>query len=200
MDVELGKLIEKLKAEGVEEGRRVGREKIEAAEAEARALLDGAKARAAEILSRAEAQAGDFQAKSEAAVRQASRDVLLLLRSRIMELFERALRAQTAAALRPELMRDLIVKIVEGFSAGGGAAIALSEADRGAAEGVLRAGLADILRDGLVLKTDASLRHGFRIGLKDRDVYYDFSDESLAEALFTLLKPQLRTLLDGPGA
>jgi len=46
MDVELGKLIEKLKAEGVEEGRRQGRERLEAAEKEAAALLESARAEA----------------------------------------------------------------------------------------------------------------------------------------------------------
>lgn len=199
MDVELGKLIEKLKAEGVEEGRRIGREKVEAAEAQARALLEEARRQAAETLRQAEAQAGDLRAKSEAAVRQASRDVLLLLKDRVLELFERALRAETASVLRPELLRDLIVKVVEGWS-GGGVEVVLSEADRTAAEGLLRAGLAGILKDDLVLKTDPAVRHGFRIGLRGRDIYYDFSDESLAEALAALLKPQLRALLDGTRA
>jgi V/A-type H+-transporting ATPase subunit E len=200
MDVELGKLIEKLKTEGVEEGRRIGREKVEAAEAQARTILEEARAQAAETLRQAEAQAGDFRVKGEAAVRQASRDVLLLLKNRILELFERALRTETASALSPELMRNLIVKVVEGWAGGGATEIVLSESDRAAGEGMLRAGLAGILRDGLVLKTDPAVRHGFRIGLRDKDVYYDFSDESLAEALFSLLKPQLRALLDGTEA
>ncbi len=200
MDVELGKLIEKLKAEGVEEGRRIGREKVEAAEAQARTLLEEARKEAAETLRQAEAQAADFRAKSEAAVRQAARDVLLLLRSRVLDLFQRAFRAETAAALRPETVRDLIGKVVEGWAGGRGAEIGLSEADRAAAEGMLRAGLAGLLEGGLVLKTDPAVRHGFRIGLRGQDVVYDFSDETLAEALFVLLKPQLRALLDGTGA
>lgn len=200
MDVELGKLIEKLKAEGVEEGRRIGREKVEAAEAQARALLEAARKEAAETLRLAEIQAGDFRTKSEAALRQAARDVLLLLKNRVLELFEKAFRTETAAALRPELVRDLIGKVVEGWAGGRGTEISLSEADLAAAEGMLRTGLAGLLQDGLVLKTDPAVRHGFRIGLRGRDVVYDFSDESLAEALFVLLKPQLRALLDGTKA
>jgi V/A-type H+/Na+-transporting ATPase subunit E len=197
MDVELGKLIEKLKAEGVEEGRRVGRERIEAAEKEAAARLEQARAEAADIRQKAEMQAADFKAKSETAVRQAARDVQLLLKSRILELFERAFRAETAAALEPGLIRDLILKVAEGWSASEGIEVILSDQDRTAAEALIRAGLGRELQAGVVLKTDPAVRHGFRIARRGRDIYFDFTDESLSEALFSLLKPHLRALLAG---
>ena len=198
MDVELGKLIEKLKAEGVEEGRRLGRERLEAAEKEAAALLESARAEAAAIRARAGKDAADELAKSGAAVRQAARDVQLLLKNRVMELFERAFRVETGAALRPDLVRDLVLKAAERWAAGEGLEIVLSDADRVAAEAMIRAGLGHELQAGVVLKTDPSLRRGFRIGLRGEDIYYDFSDESLSEALFALLKPGLRARLESP--
>jgi V/A-type H+-transporting ATPase subunit E len=197
MDVELGKLIEKLKAEGVEEGRRLGREKVEAAEKEAAALLEQARTEAAAILAKADQGATDFKTKGETAVRQAARDVQLLLKSRILELFERAFRAETAEALKPELIRDLILKAADRFSGSEGIDVVLSDRDRAAVEALVRAGLGRELQSGVVLKTDPAVRHGFRVALRGRDIYYDFTDETLAEALFALLKPQLRTLLGG---
>jgi V/A-type H+-transporting ATPase subunit E len=197
MDVELGKLIEKLKAEGVEEGRRLGRERIEAAEKEAAALLEQARTEAAAILAKADQGATDFKTKGETAVRQAARDVQLLLKSRILELFERAFRAETAEALKPELIRDLILKAADRFSGSEGIDVVLSDRDRAAVEALVRAGLGRELQSGVVLKTDPAVRHGFRVALRGRDIYYDFTDETLAEALFALLKPQLRTLLGG---
>jgi V/A-type H+/Na+-transporting ATPase subunit E len=195
MDIEFGKLIEKLKADGVEAGRRIGREKVEAAESEARAIIDQARSKAAEILLQSESQAGDFRVKAEVAVQQAARDVLLLLKGRILALFERAFRAETADALQPELIRDLIVKVVDRWDGEGGIEVVLSESDRRAVEKMLRKGLASLAEEGIVLKTDPSVRHGFRIGRRGQDIYYDFSDESLSEALFALLKPQVRSLL-----
>lgn len=197
MDVELGKLIEKLKAEGVEEGRRLGREKVETAEKEAASLLERARAEAADIREKAERAAIDFKAKGETAVRQAARDVQLLLKSRILELFERAFRAETAEALKPDLIRDLVLKVAERFSGSEGVDIILSDRDTAEAEALIKAGLSRELQNGVVLKTDPSVRHGFRVALKGQDVYYDFTDESLSEALFSLLKPQLRALLGG---
>jgi V/A-type H+/Na+-transporting ATPase subunit E len=197
MDIELGKLIEKLKTDGVEEGSRIGREKVEAAESEARAIIDQARGQAAEILLQSESQAADFKIKGEAAVQQAARDVLLLLKGRILELFERAFRAETANALQPELIRDLIVKVVDHWAGEEGGEVVLSESDRMAAENMLRTGLARLAEKGIVFKTDPSVRHGFRIGRRGQDLYCDFSDESLSEALFALLKPQVRSLLEG---
>ncbi|MCX6559454.1 MAG: hypothetical protein NTZ26_02965 [Candidatus Aminicenantes bacterium] len=199
MDAELGKLIEKLKSEGVEEGRRIGREKTEAAEKAAAAILDEARSKAADILQLAENQAEMFRVKSETAVQQAARDIRLLLKARIMELFERAFKTEIAAALRPELVRDLILKVVEDWSEGGGIELSVADQDLTAIKGLLGNGLQKLVEDGVVLKTGASLRHGFRVALKGRDVFVDFTDETLGEALFSLLKPQLRALLDGTG-
>ena len=56
----------------------------------------------AAIRARAEKDAADELARSAAAVRQAARDVQLLLKSRVMELFERAFRNGRRAALSVE--------------------------------------------------------------------------------------------------
>ena len=199
MDVELGKLIEKLKSEGVEEGRRIGQEQTAAAEKAAAAILDEARSKAADILMQAENQAEKFRTMSETAVQQAARDVRLLLKARIMEMFERAFKTEIAEALRPELIRDLILKIVDHWPGDGGIDIILAHQDAAAVEGLLGNGMRKLVKDGVVLKTSVSVRHGFRVALKGRDIFFDFTDATLAEALFALLKPQLRSLLDGQG-
>ena len=46
------------------------------------------------------------------------------------------------------------------------------------------------------MKASPDFTHGFRIGLKGKDVYYDFSDESIAEMLRAALNPRLKEIVD----
>jgi vacuolar-type H+-ATPase subunit E/Vma4 len=46
------------------------------------------------------------------------------------------------------------------------------------------------------LKVNNRIARGFRIGMKDRDVYYDLTDESIVEQMKEFLNPALGKLLE----
>jgi vacuolar-type H+-ATPase subunit E/Vma4 len=197
MDVELGKLIETLKEKGVEEGRRIGRGEIEEAAKEAAAMLEKVRQQSAGIVLEAEKRAGEFASNGERAVRQAARDTLLLLKNQVQSLFDRVFKAEISAALDPALVGEMILRIVDGWVDKTGAEIVLGQKDKETVERMIASGVKKEIQSGLVLRINPSDDHGFRFALKGEDVYYDFTDESLAIALKSLLNPQLRELVDG---
>lgn len=197
MDVELGKLIETLKEKGVEEGRRIGRGEIKEAAKEAAAMQEKALQESTRIVLEAEKRAGEFAANGERAVRQAARDTLLLLKNQVQSLFDRVFKSEISAVLEPALVGEMILRIVDSWVDKTGAEFVLSEKDKETVERMLASGVKKEIQAGLVLRLNPSDDHGFRVALKGEDVYYDFTDGSLAGALKSLLNPQLRELVDG---
>ena len=61
---------------------------------------------------------------------------------------------------------------------------------------MLFSSLKEDLRESITLKSSADISTGFRVALKGEEVYYDFSDEAVAEAIRTLLNPKLKEILD----
>ena len=48
---------------------------------------------------------------------------------------------------------------------------------------------------GLEIKPDKTLAYGFRIGVKNRAAYYDYSAESLSEMFAAYLNPKVAALI-----
>ena len=59
----------------------------------------------------------------------------------------------------------------------------------------LQSGLKDTLKNDFEIKVSNRINKGFRIGIKDEDVYYDFTDESIASSLLEFLNPTLQKLV-----
>ncbi|MDZ7375628.1 MAG: V-type ATP synthase subunit E, partial [candidate division KSB1 bacterium] len=74
--------------------------------------------------------------------------------------------------------------------------VAVSEQDKSQLEAVLFDGIKDELKQSIYLRVSSDVSNGFRIGLKDNQVYYDFSDESIAEVLKSLINPKLKAILE----
>lgn len=197
MDVKLDHLIEKIKKEGIEEGRQNAEQIVQDAEAEAKSTIENAKKEAENILDAAKKEADQFRSNSELAVKQAARDSLLELKTQVSALFDRVFKQSVAEALSPDVMQKMILKLSEQWGKDESAEIKLSEADQKKLQGVLASGIQKELETGITLKSSGDISGGFQIGLKGKNVYYDFTDESIAEVLKQYLKPQLRTLLDG---
>ncbi|MCR4440221.1 MAG: hypothetical protein QHJ34_13045 [bacterium] len=197
MEVKLESLIEKIKQEGIEEARQTSQEIIAKAEAEAAAKLQKAEQEAARIVEEGKVQAARFQENAERALQQTARDTILSLKERINELFDRVFKRAVAQTLSPEFLSQLIAHLLTNWARDGAVEVVVSAEDKEKLEALLFAGLRQQLRDGLVLRVGDSVGKGFRIGLRGEDVYYDFSDESIAEVLKSFLNPTLQALLNG---
>ena len=74
--------------------------------------------------------------------------------------------------------------------------IVINEKDKDQLEKVLFSGVKDELKNSISIRVTSDISNGFRVGLKDEEVYYDFSDESIAEVLKSLINPKLKEILD----
>ncbi len=196
MDVKIENIIEKIKKEGVEEAQKTSEDLLQKAKKEAAEIVADAKKEADKIIENAQKKEASFEENSRLAIRQAARDGELLLKGRIQALFDRVFRRETGETLKPDFMLTLINKIVDQWSGKAETEVTLSEADLKSLEKLLSDGVKKELKSGIQLKAAQDMEHGFRIGLKGEDVYYDFSDESIAEILKIALNPRIKEMLE----
>jgi len=197
MEVQLGSLIEKLKKEGVEEAQKQSDAILRKAEKDAASILEKADKEAETRLQKADAQTNQFQKNAELAVKQAVRDAELQLKSRIQALFGQALKHKVSETMDAAFLKQLIMKMIENWKPGKDIEVTISQKDKKQLEKVLFSSLKSELKNTLVLKVSPEIADGFRIGLKDGDVYYDFSDETVADLLKQYLNPKIKEILDG---
>ena len=166
METQLQDIIEKIHDKGVKEAESRAREIIEAAERKALERIEAAKAEAEAIVAQAKQDAGKTRDAGEAALQQASRDLLLAVRTRLTELFTAVQRASVGEALAPERLAEMIAALVTAWSENGSDRldVLLNESDLKGVEKGLRAALSAKLKEGVELKPVRGVARGFRIG------------------------------------
>ncbi len=195
MEVKLENLIEKIKSEGVEGAQRESNEIIEKAKKEADAIIANAKKQAEEIVAKAEIKAKQFQQNSELAIQQAARDGELLFKGKINDLFDSVFKREVKAALTPDFMKEMILKIVDAWKSGSEVEVVVREEDKQKLQDLLFSSLREDVKKGVSFKVSSDIAGGFKIGIKDENVYYDFTDESIADVLKSFLNPRLNEIL-----
>jgi V/A-type H+-transporting ATPase subunit E len=195
MEVKLENLIEKLKKEGVEKAQKESEVIVEKAKKEAESIIKEAKKEGERIIQEGKRKSDQFQQSAELALQQAARDSELLVKERLSELFDRVFKQDIAETLTPEFLNELILKILEKWSRKPDVEIMLNKDDIKQVEKYLFSRLKDRVRDSVTLRTTGDLTHGFRIGMKGEDVYYDFSDESIRDMIRMFINPRLNKIL-----
>jgi V/A-type H+-transporting ATPase subunit E len=195
MDAKLDTLIEKLKTEGVEAARHQSDDIIDKAKKDAEQIVKKAKTDADSLVNQAEIKAQEFQRNSEAAIQQASRDMVLVLKEKIINLFNKTLITKVEKSLSEDFIKSLISKIAEQIKPDSMVGIQISDSDKSDLMLALQSGLKDTLKNDFEIKVSNRINNGFRIGIKDEDVYYDFTDESIASSLLEFLNPTLQKLV-----
>jgi len=196
MDVKIESIIEKLKKEGVEEARKASDDILAKAKKEADGIVANARKEAEKIVEDAGKQAAAFEENSKVALQQAARDGELLLKERIRFIFDQVFKAEIGQAMTPDFIQKLIIQLADQWTKDAEAEIAVSEKDLNQLKSHLLKGIQEKIKAGISLKVSPDLTHGFQIGLKGEDVYYDFSDESITEILMKALNPRLKEMLD----
>jgi V/A-type H+-transporting ATPase subunit E len=197
MEVKLDNLIEKIKADGIEEANQKADEIIENAKKEAADLKKKAQQEADQIISDAEKEAKAFEDKSKRSLQLAARDTELLVKEKLTALFDRSLKSQVSDTLKPDFLKTLILKVVDQWKDSETVQIELNEDDQKQLEPLIQDTLKTEIKDSLTLKVSDRVTRGFQIRIEDGDVYYDLTDDNIAQVLYLFLNPKLKEMLDG---
>ncbi|RPI00789.1 MAG: hypothetical protein EHM72_08265 [Calditrichaeota bacterium] len=195
MEVKLENLIERLKSEGVEGAQKQADEIIKTAQKQAEEILNKANKQAEDMILKSEVQARQYQENAELALRQAARDGELLFKNRLTALFDSVFKREVKTALQPDFLKQMILKLAEGWKAGSDIEVLANEADVQKLEALLFAGLKKEAASGISFRISNDITAGFQIGIKNENIYYDFSDEGISDLLKTFLNPRLNEIL-----
>ena len=189
---------------------RISEEEIKKAEAQCGKLLSDAKAEAAGIVEAAKAEAAAMKdaAKKESemlvekgkeSLRQASRDLLISLRSELEKRVVRTVENLMTATMSGPALADLVAKVIVGFKKSDGTVddlkILLNADEFATLESQVKAALADDLKKHCELAPLPGIAGGFKVVFKENGVVYDFTDKSLAESICGSVTPKLAAIL-----
>ena len=189
---------------------RISEEEIKKAEAQCENILSAAKSEAAEIVAAAKSEAEALKAsaqkesemlleKGKESLRQASRDLLISLRSELEKRVTRTVENLMSATMSGPALAELIAKVIIGFKKSDGSVddlkILLSADEFATLENQVKSALAEDIKQHCELAPLPGITGGFKVVFKENGIVYDFTDKSLAESICGSVTPKLAAIL-----
>ena len=211
-------LIERLRQEGVQQGRKEAEQIVEDARQQAKNLIISAKTEAEAIVREARADAKRMETSGREALHIAARDTILDMKATLMQRFTSDVERLISAEMNEKtLIQKLVLEIVQHTRED------VDIKDDEDMEVILPrdvVGLEDLrrrpekfeqdtlthfvrsltggmLRKGIVFKASEDISAGIRVRLTDRNIEIDLTDESVATLLLEHLQPRFRAMLEG---
>ena len=209
-------LIERLRYEGVESGRREAERIIEEAQRRANDIIDRAELDADRIRQDAQKTAEHLKVSAQEALAVAARDTLITLKTQLTNRFAQEVKRLVSEQMHSaELLRQLILEVT------GQAAKQIGEDERmqlllphdvvgleslrrdpeelagGQLTRFVQALSEECFRKGVIFGEMEGKRGGLKIHLDDRAMTIDLTDEAVADLLLEHLQPRFRALLEG---
>ena len=196
----LDDLIRKIKSEGIEEAERKSDEIVKDARITASKILDKARQEAEAIIEEAEEGIRKREDSSKIALGQAARDIIINIRASLTEIFNSLIKKEYQQVLTGKTLETVLIKLIEGWQENGmgdtDIELLVGESDRDVLfEGFLSK-LNEEIKSGIELNTHPDIEGGFRVGMKDNHVYYDFTDEGIANVLAEYLNPKFYNFIE----
>lgn len=198
MDVQLKDLIQQVRSEGIEAGRKKAAEIEQKAAKDAQKTLKEARSRAEEIVREARSRAEKLENRTRESLGLSARDLMLQLREGIVQFFRRVVNQQVQKSLSPEVMKKVIPQVFQQWSKkeSGEMSLELSSEDHEQLKNFLFKILSEQVKEGLTLRPDPDGGPGFRISSRDGALSYDFSADTVAAVISRRLEPEIRSLLE----
>ena len=191
MAEQLQHLIDRIRQEGVENGEKTAEALVAEAKKKAAGIVAEAQKKAQEATAKAEADAKAFAERGRQTLQQAARDLLISIGGSVGRVVSGVVDAKVGAALTPETVGQMLVKLAAAYGSAENLTVALGEADAAALKGGVSKEVNDMLAKGLQIESDREIFKGFRLGTKGGQVFHDFTKEAIAESLANFLRPDL---------
>jgi len=198
MEVQLQELIDRIKNEGVGAAKTDAERIVAEAQAQASSIVAAAEKKAARTLEEARAEALRSQAAGEAALKQASRNLILAVRKRMEAMLSAIAKAETVKAMNDDLLSTLIPEVVKAWISGGSGdlAVMLPPDSMKKLETRLHGLLKAELAKGAEIRPLPNMDAGFRVQDRAGSLSWDLSAEEIAKLLSQFLNPRLASILE----
>lgn len=184
---------------------RIQKDAVTKAENEAAAIIAAAKEKAAEIVKTAEAEAAAklekadkdaeaFTERSERTLAQSARDLLLSVGKNLENMIQNLLALEVEKALDESTIKNMLLTVAKGYVSD--VEVDFSEADAKKLASFVMGEFAKQVSAGVKVESDSGVKFGFRIKLDGGKVSHEFTSEAMAEALSSLLRPQLAKVVN----
>lgn len=194
-------LLDKIHQDGIAKAQQEKDAIIAAAKKEAAQIIADAKAQAEDLQKKAQTEAAAGQEKANAAIRQAARDTVIALKTDLLTKLKNVTRSCIAEAMTPEVMKQIILTMAQAYAkdanAGDSLEVLLPKKEQEQAEAFLKSQLLAELKADPVIELTNEFNSGLQISFRDNDVYFDFSDDALAEVLCRFVGPKLTAVING---
>ena len=194
-------LLEKIHTDGIAKAQKEKEAILADAKKEAAQIVAAAKTQAEEMIRNAQTEAQADQEKANAAIRQAARDAVIALKADLLTKLNAAVHSCIGEAMTPAVMEQIILKMAEAYGKDANAAasleILLPKKEQEQAETYLKSRLLAELKAAPSIQLTNEFNSGLQISFRDNDVYFDFSDDALAEVLCRFVGAKLTAVIKG---
>ncbi|MFW8602311.1 hypothetical protein ACOHYD_12630 [Desulfobacterota bacterium M19] len=200
-ETNINALLDRIQTEGIDKAEKEAAVIIKAAREKARLILSKARQEAAAVAAESSEELQRRERNLNRRLVQTGRDVVLNVKGEIIALFDRLLQHECRSSLKGKQLAAVISQIISAWQVGDknpNLEIIINEDDRRNLVDELLSVFRQQLKDGIELKGHPDVAAGFRVALKDSHLYYDFTDEAIAETIGQYLRPELSALLTGP--
>lgn len=199
--INLNNLIQQIQSEGIQAAEKKSDEIIQKTKEKASLIIADAKKKAQAILKETEEEIRKRERNSNKAIELAARDLALNIQQSLIRQFESLIKKECRQSMSGNYLKDLLTKFIEAWTENRDHDLNLeifcSEVERDALFENFLARFQEELREGIELKFHPDIEAGFRISFKEENLYYDFTDKTIADALAEYLSPKIRNLLGG---
>jgi len=196
-------LLEKIKTEGLDKAEIEKQQILDNAKKEAQKIIDKANQDAESICKKAKEDANSLEKRAETAVQQASRDILLKLKVELQSRLETVVNDLSSESMTPEFMGELIKELAAAFSKNDSKDLKLellvAPKDCEKLIVLLRGNLAKTFTETPEVFSENDIGGGLKIGFKGSDVFFDFTDDAIADLVCAYVTPKLAKLLKPAG-
>ena len=193
MAEEIQYIINQIKKEGVEEASKEASQIIENAKSEAKKIILNAENIYKEKSELAKKEAISLEKKSLNSVKQASRDLLILLGQCCEKIVVESLNSSVKKEINSSFLKELILKVVSDTNKDN---MVISVNPNDAKE--LKDFASNLLKENgnkISLLESNEILKGFTLKFEDENVYLDYSSDSISSALAEFLRPEISKII-----
>ncbi|MBE6373779.1 MAG: hypothetical protein E7055_17135 [Lentisphaerae bacterium] len=194
-------LLDKIHNDGIAKAEQEKEAIIAAAKEEAARIVAEAKEQAENLKKSAQTEAQTGQDKANDAIRQAARDAVIALKADLLAKLNAVVHSCIGDAMTPEVMKQIILTMAQSYAkdanAGESLEVLISKQEQEQTQAFLKEQLLKELKASPVIELTTDFNSGLQISFRDSDVYFDFSDDALAEVICRFVGPKLTAVIKG---